>query len=95
MIGPVKIVLSLSFMLIAAMGLIGCASSSSAGAAASHSRQLCTALKPAVLAGQKVPSIVTGTRSHTLAKSKRELVAAVNVPLNTSNAVKVQLGGVC
>jgi hypothetical protein len=90
MIGTVKRSLWLLLMPIVAMSLICCASSSSAGATKSRS-QLCTALKPAVQAGQKVPSIVTGTSSQTLAKSKSELLAAVNVLLKNAGAVRVQL----
>ena len=38
-----------------------------------------------------MPSIVAGTTSQTLVKSKRKLVAAANLLLNASNAVRVQL----
>jgi hypothetical protein len=78
-------------MPIVAMGLIGYASLSPAEARNSDARHLCAALKPAVQAGQRIPSIVAGTSSPTLAKSKSELLAAVNVLLKSSGAIKVQL----
>jgi hypothetical protein len=87
---PVKRALWL-FLPIVVMGLIGPGSSSSAGTTTPHSDPTCTAMKRAVQAGQKLPSIVAGTSLQTSTKTKRELLATVNKILNAFAPLKVQL----
>jgi hypothetical protein len=92
MIGPVRRTNLLSILSFAAMGVVGSGICASAGAATSHPRPLCTALKPGVQAGKRIPLTVAATSSETLAKSKKDLLADINVVLQTLNSVKPQMG---
>ena len=91
MIGPVRRTLLLSILSFVAMGVVGSGICASAGAVTSHSRPLCTALKPGVQAGQRIPLTAAATSSQTLAKSKKDLLADINVVLQTLNSVKPQM----
>ena len=81
----------LSLIPLVALGVVGGASSASAEATTSHPRLLCTALKPGVQAGQRIPSTVRAASHQTLAKSKDDLLAEINVVLKSLNSVKLQM----
>ena len=70
---------------------IGCGSYVSAGAATSSPSQFCTAAKPAVQASQHLKPILADMNSHTVAKTKSQLLTAINAILNGFRSVKVQL----
>lgn len=53
--------------------------------------EFCNALKPAVLGGQRIPSIVIKMRPQTLAKTKRELLATLTGVLTSVSSDKTQL----
>ena len=91
MIGPVRRTLLLLLTSLVAIGVVGSGRSASAGAATSHSHPLCRALQPGVQAGQRIPVTVGATSSQTLAKSKNDLLAELNVVLKTLNSLKVQM----
>jgi len=91
MSGPVQRTLLLSLLPFVAMGVVGSSTSASAGATTSHPRPLCTALKPGVQAGQRISSTEGATSSHTLAKTKNDLLADIDVVLKTLNSVKPQM----
>jgi hypothetical protein len=91
MIGPVRRTLLLSMLSFAAIGFVGSGTCAIAGATTPHPRPLCIALKPGVRAGQRIPSTVAATRTQTLAKSKNDLLADINVVLKALNSVKSQM----
>jgi hypothetical protein len=76
---------------LAALVCFGCGGAPGAGAAGAGRAESCGALKPAVHAGQQIPSILAGMSTRTLSKTKSELKAAVNVILTTSPSVKTQM----
>ena len=69
---------------------IGCGSYASAGAATRPS-QFCTAMKPAVLESQRLKPELADMNSHTVAKTKSQLLTEINTILNALRSVKVQL----
>jgi hypothetical protein len=87
----VKRAVLLLLMPLVATVSIGCGSYASAGAATSHPSQFCTSLKPGVKASQQLAPIVAGMSSHTVAKTKFQLLTVINTILNTDRSVKVQL----
>jgi hypothetical protein len=48
-------------------------------------------MKPGVQASQQLKPILAGMSSHTVAKTKSQLLTDINTILNTSRSVKVQL----
>jgi hypothetical protein len=91
MIGPLQRALLLSIIPFVAMGVVGSVSSSSAEVTTSHSRSLRRALKPGVQAGQRISSTVWVLSPRTVAKSKIEILAQMNVVLKSLNSVRIQL----
>lgn len=89
--GLVKRAVYLLLMPLVATVSIECGSYVSAGAATSRPSQFCTSMKPGVKASQQLKLILDGTSSHTVAKTKSQLLAEVNTILNTSRSVKIQL----
>jgi hypothetical protein len=63
----------------------------SAGAAASNSSEFCTSIKPAVQAARQLTPILAGMSSHSVVKTKGQLLTEMDTMLNTSRSVKVQL----
>lgn len=63
----------------------------SAGAARSYHSQFCSSLKPAVKAAQQMDGILAGMRSHTVAKTRSQLLTAISTILSTDSSIKVQL----
>ena len=83
---------SLFLTTLAAMVTLGCGDSlPAARATTSHTSQFCSSLKPIVQEWQRIPSIVADVSSATLAKTKREQLAAASVILRTTTSLKVQL----
>jgi hypothetical protein len=74
----VKRAVLLLLMPLVATVSIGCGSYASAGAATSHPSQFCTSLKPGVKASQQLAPIVAGMSSHTVAKTKFQLLTVIN-----------------
>ena len=91
MIGGVRRSFLLSLLPFVVMGVVGSSTSASAGATTPHPQPLCTALKPFVQAGQRIPSTVGAASSQPLAKSKNDLLADLDVVLKTLSSVKPQM----
>ena len=89
--GSVKRAVFLVLMPLVATVSIGCGSYASAGAASSGPSQFCASLKPGVKALQQLTPIMADMSSHTVAKTKSQLLTVINAILNTYGSVKVQL----
>jgi hypothetical protein len=65
----------------------------SAGAATSHSSRFCSSMKPGVQASQqlKLKLKVNGLSSHTVAKTKSQLLTEIDTILDTFRSVRVNL----
>jgi len=70
---------------------VGCVNYVSAEAATSRHSQFCTSLKPEVKASQQLKLILDGMSSHTVAKTKSQLLTQITTILHTVPSVKVQL----
>jgi len=79
----------LSFFAIT--GVVGSSTCTTAAAATTHLRPLCMALKPGVQASQRIPPTLAAMSPQTMAKSKRDLLADINMVLQALHSVKGQM----
>jgi hypothetical protein len=89
--GPVKRAVFLLLMPVVATASFGCGSYVSAGAATSRPSLFCTSIEPGVKASQQLKLILVGVSSHTVSKTKSQLLTEIHTILNTFRSVKVQL----
>jgi hypothetical protein len=89
--GPVQRAVFVFLIPIVATVSIGYDSYALSGATTAHSPQFCRAMKPAVLAGQRLPAILAGMSSHSPSETKGQLLTGINSTLNALQSVRVQL----
>jgi hypothetical protein len=88
---PVKRAVFPLLMPLVATVLIGRGSHVSAGAATPRPSQFCTSIEPEVQASQHLKPILAGMSTHTVAKTKSQLLTEMNTILSTFRSVEVQL----
>jgi hypothetical protein len=72
-------------------GVVGSSTCTTAAAAITHLRPLCMALKPGVQASQRIQPTLAAMSPQNLAKSKRDLLADINMVLQALHSVKGQM----
>src|SRR5580692_7478853 len=87
----VKRVILLSLAWIVALLSIGCGSVMRAGASTVSSRPLCAALMPLGLATREMPAIVEGLNTHSVARTKTQMLKEFATILNADRNVEDQL----
>jgi hypothetical protein len=80
-----------AFTVLTAIVCLGVGAGATLAGATTSPTTFCEALKPAILGGQRIPSILGKMSDQPLATTKRELITAVNPSLKTPSPVKAQL----